>query len=328
MDTTPNLADYDALRDVFEWESIYADADWDAPDEINIAYEVCDRHATKRGTVALFFVGRDGERERITFWELTHRSNRFANVLEGLGLERGDHVFAYMPRTPERYVAMLGTVKAGYVFGGIHERYGTDRIAYRLRDSKARVVLTTPERRDAVDAALEGVESVEHVVVVSDDGTGIYRDDCSYHAEMSSADPSYEPVETSGSDPALLYYTSGEGVRGRPRDGGHVGGTHRRDRLTGRKNAFGRRTPGVGRVRRVVTENRYWPDPTKRTARGWPIVGYARDRSVSWLLETRLDTFRGGSARDCILRRSGGSAPDDSAFWQGRPGDDRTILLN
>ncbi len=209
METTANLADYEGLSEVFEWESIYADADWDAPDEINIAHEVCDRHAMKRGTVGLFFVGPNGERERITFWELAQRSNQFANVLDDLGLEQGDPVFAYMPRLPERYVSLLGTLKAGNVFGGIDEQYGPDRIAHRLNDSGASVVVTVPEHRETVEAALERVESVEHVVVVSDDGTGVRRGDISYYAEMETAAHEYETAKTSGSDPALLYYTGG-----------------------------------------------------------------------------------------------------------------------
>lgn len=209
MDRSPNLANYEGLCEVFEWESIYADADWDAPNTINIAHEVCDRHATKRGAVALFFVGRDGQRERITYWELAQRSNQFANILDGLNLEPGDRVFAYMPRVPERYVAQIGTLKAGYVFGGLDEQYGSGRIASRLTDSNARVVLTTPSHRDTVETALDDVGSVEHVVVVSDDGTGIRRDDISYYAEMETASLVYETVKTAGSDPALLYYTSG-----------------------------------------------------------------------------------------------------------------------
>lgn len=209
MDTAPNLADYEGLSEVFEWDSIYADADWDGPDEINVAHEVCDRHRTERGTVALYFVGADGERERITFWELAQWSNQFANLLEDLGVERGDRVFAYMPRVPEQYVAMLGTLKTGCVFGGVDQQFGPEQVAYRLEDAGARVVITTPENRETVAAALEDVPSVEHVIVVSDDGIGVRRGDVSYYEAMERAGLEYDTVRTQGSDPALLYYTSG-----------------------------------------------------------------------------------------------------------------------
>lgn len=209
MSESPNLANYEGLAEVFEWNHIYADTDWDAPKEINIAHEICDRHATNRGTIGLFFVGQDGERRRITFWELTKWSNQFANILDDLGLERGDRMFGILPRIPEQYIALLGTLKGGYVYGGINPSYGPERVAYRLEDSEASVVITTPEHRSTIATALEDISTVEDVIVISDDGTGIRRGDVSYFAEMEHASKSYDPVRTEGSDPAFLYYTSG-----------------------------------------------------------------------------------------------------------------------
>ena len=203
-----NLQDYDAFRETFEWADLYGEADWDAPDRLNIAHEVCDRHAENREKVALYYVGADGERETLTFWELAEGSNRFANVLDGL-IESGDRVFSYMPRIPEHYVALVGTLKSGAVWGSVNERFGPDGIAYRLDDCDARVVVTTPSNRATVERALEDAPSVEHVVVVSEDGTGIRRGDLSFHAELENASREYETARTSGEDDALLYYTSG-----------------------------------------------------------------------------------------------------------------------
>jgi len=203
-----NLQDYDAFRETFEWADLYDEADWDAPDRLNIAHEVCDRHAENREKVALYYVGADGERETLTFWELAEGSNRFANVLDGL-IESGDRVFSYMPRIPEHYVALVGTLKSGAVWGSVNERFGPDGIAYRLDDCDARVVVTTPSNRATVERALEDAPSVEHVVVVSEDGTGIRRGDLSFHAELENASREYETARTSGEDDALLYYTSG-----------------------------------------------------------------------------------------------------------------------
>ncbi|WP_227355031.1 acyl-CoA synthetase [Haladaptatus salinisoli] len=203
-----NLHDYDDERETFDWDDIYAEADWNAPERLNIAHEVCDRHAENREKVALYYAGKDGERETLTFWELAERSNRFANVLDDL-IESGDRVFSYMPRIPEHYVALVGTLKAGGVWGGVNERFGPDGISYRLDDCDAKVVVTTPDNRDTISRALDDAPSVEHVVVVSDDGTGIRRGDVSYRAALADADREYETAATGGEDDALLYYTSG-----------------------------------------------------------------------------------------------------------------------
>ncbi|QCS45043.1 acyl-CoA synthetase [Natrinema versiforme] len=209
MPQSHNMADYEDTREAFSWDEIYNAADWDAPSSLNIAHEVCDRHAENKEKVALYQVGTDGELTTMTFWELADRTDRFANVLEGLGIERGDRVFSYMPRIPEHYVALVGTLKRGAVFGGINERFGPDGIAYRLDDCDAKAIVTTAANRETVADALEDAPSVEHVIVVSDDGTGIRRGDASYRSEMANASREYEPADTGGEDDALLYYTSG-----------------------------------------------------------------------------------------------------------------------
>ncbi|ODR82883.1 acyl-CoA synthetase [Haladaptatus sp. W1] len=203
-----NLHDYDSERESFEWDDIFAKADWNAPERLNIAHEVCDRHADDRGKVALYYAGKNGERETLTFWELAEESNRFANVLSDC-IDSGDRVFSYLPRIPEHYVALIGTLKAGGVWGGVNERFGPDGIAYRLDDCDAKAVITTASNRDTIEKALEDAPSVEHVIVISDDGTGIRRGDVSYHAAMEDAEKEYETAETGGEDNALLYYTSG-----------------------------------------------------------------------------------------------------------------------
>ncbi|MFC7096390.1 acyl-CoA synthetase [Halobaculum marinum] len=208
MVTEHNLSEYEDAYDSFEWDDIYAEADWDAPERLNIAHETVDRHAGDRSKVALYYAGVDGERETLTYWELAERSNRVANVLDDL-VDAGDRVFSYMPRVPEHYVAMVGALKRGAVWGSVNERFGPDGISYRLDDCSAKLVFTTPENRETVARAVEDAPSVEHVVVVSDDGTGIRRGDVSYHAAVADAAREYEVAETGGEDDALLYYTSG-----------------------------------------------------------------------------------------------------------------------
>ena len=238
---THNLTDYEQARTDFSWDDIYAEADWNAPEEMNIGHEVCDRHAEATPEkIALQYAGseaqsvsnepsgkqsdlRGGEHEAMTFADLAERSNRFASLLEEHDIERGDRVFTYMPRVPAHYVALVGTLKHGAVFGGINERFGPDGISYRLADCDARAILTTADNRDTVSRALEDAPTVETVIVVDrgggdggggDDSTGgeTGRDrsgDIDYDEAMAAASDEYETARTSGEDDALLYYTSG-----------------------------------------------------------------------------------------------------------------------
>ncbi|EMA47037.1 acyl-CoA synthetase [Halococcus saccharolyticus] len=232
-----NLSDYGTTREGFSWDDIYAEADWDAPDELNVGHEVCDRHADDTGRTALQYAGTDGERETVTFDELTERSNRFANMLEEHGIERGDRVFTYMPRIPAHYVALIGTLKHGAVFGGVNERFGPDGIAYRLDDCDATAVLTTAANRETVERALEDAPSVATVITVERDGgaggtEALADGDVRYADAMADASAEYEAARTNGEDDALLYYTSGttgpaKGVRHKHRWVAGVAATQR-----------------------------------------------------------------------------------------------------
>jgi acetyl-CoA synthetase len=203
-----NLPDYESVREEFSWDDIYAEADWDAPEELNIGHEVADRHATDREKVALYQVGTDGELNKLTFWELANRSSQFANVLDDLGVEEGDRVFSYMPRIPEHYVALVGTLKHGAVWGSVNERFGPDGISYRLDDCDAKVVVTTTDNRDTVADALDDAPTVEHVITV-DRGTGAPAEDVVFNTALDGASTEYDAAETGGEDDAMLYYTSG-----------------------------------------------------------------------------------------------------------------------
>ncbi|MEZ3117723.1 acyl-CoA synthetase [Halobaculum sp. MBLA0147] len=208
MSLQHNLTDYTETYETFEWTDVHDEADWDAPESLNVAHETVDRHADDRGTVALYQVGTDGELSKTTFWELSQRSNQFANVLETLGVERGDPVVSYMPRIPEHYVALVGTLKRGAVWGSVNERFGPDGIAYRLADCDARAVVTTTDNRETVAAALEDAPTVEHVITV-DRGGGAPPSDVAFGPALDGADTDYETADTGGEDDAMLYYTSG-----------------------------------------------------------------------------------------------------------------------
>ena len=199
-----NLEDYDKRYNDFEWSDIYDEADWDAPDEINVAHETCDRHAEGGDNEAMVHVAEDGTTTRMSFDELARRSSSFANALEQNGVETGDRVFSYMPRIPEHYVALIGTLKTGAVFGGINERFGPDGISYRLDDCDASAIVTTSENLETVEKALEETD-VDTVFVVGEDAGGY----TSYDESVGSASDVYDAARTGGEDDALLYYTSG-----------------------------------------------------------------------------------------------------------------------
>ena len=142
----PNLPDYAATRAAFSWEMIDSELDG-LPDGmgLNIAYEAVDRHASgpKRDKVAIRWLGKRGDVRDITYGELCEQSNRFANVLQKLGIGKSDRVFVLAGRIPQLYFSVLGTLKNTSVLAPLFSAFGPEPIAQRLTIGEGKVLVTT-----------------------------------------------------------------------------------------------------------------------------------------------------------------------------------------
>jgi acetyl-CoA synthetase len=125
---------------------------WDVPERYNIARDVCDKHDADR--LAMVWENWEGTERRVTFGELQELSNRFANVLEALGVEREDRVATLLPSLPETAAVFLGTYRRGAILLSMSVLYGDDGIEHRLRDSGARLVVTDVANRDRIPDGL------------------------------------------------------------------------------------------------------------------------------------------------------------------------------
>jgi len=200
---------YEAAVSAFDWDDYRDACDWDARSELNMAHEVVDRHRYGGESLALLWIDEDGTSERITFESFARESDRFANVLTDLGVADGDRVMTHLPRIPEHYYAIVGTLKTGAIFGAINERYGVDGVEHRLADSHANVVVTTPENLEKVEQATADVDSLNTILVIDRNDVGDDGDYVDYLSVATEADTSFETVRTEPDEPALLYYTSG-----------------------------------------------------------------------------------------------------------------------
>jgi acetyl-CoA synthetase len=219
---------------ICEWELPFSK--WFVGGQLNVSHNCLDRHvlAGKGDKVAIHWEGEPGDRRTITYAELLDEVQRFANVLKGLGVERGDRVNIYLPMIPEAAVAMLACARIGaahsVVFGGFSAQSLTDRI----NDAEAKVLITADggyrrgdvfPLKDAADAAVEATTTIEHVVVVRRGGNDVDMVDGRdhwYHDLMANADPDC-PAEPMDSEQLLfLLYTSG--TTGKPKGIMHTSG--------------------------------------------------------------------------------------------------------
>jgi acetyl-CoA synthetase len=121
---------------------------WQIPADYNVAVDCLDRHTDLRDKPALFYEDDEGRAEKYTFGQVAALSRRFANVLTGLGVKRGDVVAIHLPQRPETAIAHIACYRIGAIALPISRLFGTDALRYRLTNSSARVLSRARESRE------------------------------------------------------------------------------------------------------------------------------------------------------------------------------------
>lgn len=235
---------------VLEWNPPHAK--WFVDGKINLSCNCVDRHAagSRRDKAAIIFEGEPGDVRTITYGELHTEVCKFANVLKGLGIKKGDRVAIYMPMIPELPIAMLACARLGaphsVVFGG----FSTESLRERILDSGAKLLVTADggwrrgnvvQLKKVSDEALQGCPDVTKMVVVERIGadkcpvTMAPGRDIWWHDAMASASPVSEPEICDAEDTLFILYTSGS--TGKPKgiqhtSAGYLTGVYATTKLT------------------------------------------------------------------------------------------------
>lgn len=214
-----NLENYQETYESFDWSQVEEHFSWNETGLVNMAYEAIDRHAEseKKNKVALYFSDKKRD-EQYTFQDMKMYSNKAGNVLkEAAGVEKGDRVFIFMPRSPELYFVLLGAIKLGAIVGPLFEAFMEVAVRDRLEDSEAKVLVTTPELLERVP--VNELPHLKHIILVGSavKEEGPYID---YAKRMESASEDLEIQWVGREDGLVLHYTSGS--TGKPKGVLHV----------------------------------------------------------------------------------------------------------
>ena len=170
---------------------------------------------------------------RLSYRELAAETDRLANALAALGVQRGDRVGIFLPMLPETAVAVLACGRIGAVYVPLFSGFGAEAVASRLRDCEASLLITADGflRRGQVvptkataDAALARTPGVTRCLVLkrTDEASVGWVDgrDVWWHEAVAGQPDRCAGVETDADEPYMIIYTSG--TTGRPKGAVHV----------------------------------------------------------------------------------------------------------
>jgi len=209
---------------------------WFKGGRLNVAYNCLDRHLDTRGDqVAIIWEADDPNTDRkITYRELHDEVCRFANVLKGRGVKKGDRVSLYLPMIPEAAVAMLACTRIGAVHSIVFGGFSPDALKDRINDSDCKVVITSDQSmrggkkvplKTNADKAIESCPQVDTCIVVRRGGDPVHwveGRDVWYHEAVGAASADCPAEEMEADDPLFILYTSGS--TGKPKGVLHTTG--------------------------------------------------------------------------------------------------------
>lgn len=160
---------------------------------------------------AIHYFGRD-----VTFAELNQLAGSFAGFLVERGITKGDRVALYMQNVPQWVIALVGAWKAGLTVVCVNPMNKSAELAYILRDSGARVIVSDPDLYSVVRDVWVDTPSLELVVTADpwemsndhDSAPATFDGvvDFSEALTLGLTDPR---IEAQPDDVGVLAYTSG-----------------------------------------------------------------------------------------------------------------------
>ncbi|MDO8980933.1 MAG: AMP-binding protein [Afipia sp.] len=192
-----------------DYDKAIAEFRWPDEKQFNWALDWFDAglasNPEHRDRTALWIVDAATNTEtKLSFAELSRRSNQTANFLRDLGLKRGDHLLLLLGNVVPLWETMLAAMKLGVIVIPATTLLTADELRDRLDRGKAKIVVATQDQvAKFEDLGGEGFTRI--VVGATSEHKGWRKfEDATHYPETFTPDGA-----TNANDPMLLYFTSG-----------------------------------------------------------------------------------------------------------------------
>jgi acetyl-CoA synthetase len=194
------------LRHRDDYATAYKDFSWPELTEFNWALDWFDEYARSNLEPALWVVEESGEETKLSYAELSARSNQLANWLRQHGVQRGDRILLMLPNQPALWETMLAAMKLGAVTIPATMLLTPADIADRMTRGEVKHVIVASSET----AKFDSIDKTKTRIAVAIPQSTALPEGWLNFANAFNESPSFEPEgRTLATDPLLLYFTSG-----------------------------------------------------------------------------------------------------------------------
>ena len=187
------------------YADIYRSFQWKLPKNYNIAWDVCDRHASDASKIALIHHLPDQIR-KYTFREIQILANRLANTFQTIGLRQGDRVLIVLGQHPVTAFSHIACWKAGLISVPTSTLFGVDGLEYRLNNTGASTLITDSINLPKALEAQRAASALKHIFVI--EGPAI-DGALPLMKTIERASSEFKTLALTPDTPAFINYTSG-----------------------------------------------------------------------------------------------------------------------
>jgi crotonobetaine/carnitine-CoA ligase len=151
------------------------------------------------------------EGEAVTYQALATSSNRFANAMLALGIEKGQNAAIMLDNRPEYLTAWAGMCKAGIVEVPLNVGYKGDLLTFLLNQSECKAIVIQANWIDRLAAVSRDLDTLEHVIIVDEPGEcaldrlEVHR----FQDLVDAGDPGPTGIPVAPEDVSVILFTSG-----------------------------------------------------------------------------------------------------------------------
>ena len=146
------------------------------------------------------------EEQTLSYSGLDEASNRVANALIGMGINKGDRIVLLLNNSPEYIVTYFGIVKIGAIAVPIDPKYKVDELTALFADCQPRILVAEGSVLEPLIPVLSSFTSIERVIDLSSKYTGPIL---TYKDIMASNSAQPVKIEPDADDVANISYTAG-----------------------------------------------------------------------------------------------------------------------